>query len=539
MQQSFCDGLPVDHSSTCNAALNKSRNCATQSTGGSTDLPNPDAYYIPSPTVPVSDLGHRSRAQPLSSSHFPMTINTSIPTYQRAQVHSASSSSQGVWPTPPSTTCEGEDLDGYSYNGSPISGNCRVQTVAPCSANSSVASPRSWSPRETQQVQYQQTYFKESDHMPPYNFRNYPSLQYDQQIQPQMASSSYESPSFMGTSLNTSAVSQLGIPSMASGLAEPDTVVVSQSESPQLKQDPDESYGSYGTDDVSKQPRQASQPTGEEGGKVDEPYAQHIHKAFIKKGAPHQMTLQEIYRYFLEYTDKGKDAGNKGWQNSIRHNLSMNKAFAKREITDAEGKKMSVWALEEWAIDGVQSTTRYRSKGPSNRRGGLISHSRTNAHLSGRANSGRKGGICASKSKAAATKKAILNQRHHSSAFHNNNAHHLHTQMQHAGYGPHLGLQYHLPTLPRDGAITPPDHTHEGMMLGANTMQATMLPNSDANHGFAFTPNLPQYGQNNHSHVYTLEDVAGIYQGDTAPAPTPDLNALFWNESGAGAQYQP
>ncbi|KAJ3552760.1 hypothetical protein NPX13_g11041 [Xylaria arbuscula] len=52
-------------------------------------------------------------------------------------------------------------------------------------------------------------------------------------------------------------------------------------------------------------------------------------------------------------------AQTKGWQNSIRHNLSMNHAFKKEDAPD-ESKKSSLWVLEDWAADGVQSTTRYR-----------------------------------------------------------------------------------------------------------------------------------------------------------------------------------
>lgn len=58
------------------------------------------------------------------------------------------------------------------------------------------------------------------------------------------------------------------------------------------------------------------------GAKTEEPYAQLLYRALM--GAPgHAMTLQEIYKWFGENTDKTKGEG-KGWQNSIRHNLSMN-----------------------------------------------------------------------------------------------------------------------------------------------------------------------------------------------------------------------
>lgn len=55
----------------------------------------------------------------------------------------------------------------------------------------------------------------------------------------------------------------------------------------------------------------------------DEPYAQLIFRALLS--APnHQMILREIYEWFRNNTDKAHDPQSTGWQNSIRHNLSMN-----------------------------------------------------------------------------------------------------------------------------------------------------------------------------------------------------------------------
>jgi len=66
-----------------------------------------------------------------------------------------------------------------------------------------------------------------------------------------------------------------------------------------------------------------------------EPYAQLLYRAFMSHPR-HAMTLQEIYQWFRENTDKAKDEGKAdkngkgqdGWKNSIRHNLSMNKVSA-------------------------------------------------------------------------------------------------------------------------------------------------------------------------------------------------------------------
>lgn len=63
--------------------------------------------------------------------------------------------------------------------------------------------------------------------------------------------------------------------------------------------------------------------TDADGGVNSEPYAQLIYRAL--KGAPeHKMVLKEIYEWFEKNTDKAVDTSSKGWQNSIRHNLSMN-----------------------------------------------------------------------------------------------------------------------------------------------------------------------------------------------------------------------
>lgn len=61
----------------------------------------------------------------------------------------------------------------------------------------------------------------------------------------------------------------------------------------------------------------------EDGSSSLEPYAQLIYRA-LKSVAGHAMVLKEIYEWFEKNTDKAKDPLSKGWQNSIRHNLSMN-----------------------------------------------------------------------------------------------------------------------------------------------------------------------------------------------------------------------
>lgn len=55
----------------------------------------------------------------------------------------------------------------------------------------------------------------------------------------------------------------------------------------------------------------------------NEPYAQLIYRALMS--APgYRLALQEIYQWFMTHTTKARGPPQKGWQNSIRHNLSMN-----------------------------------------------------------------------------------------------------------------------------------------------------------------------------------------------------------------------
>ncbi|KIW70411.1 hypothetical protein PV04_02683 [Phialophora macrospora] len=101
----------------------------------------------------------------------------------------------------------------------------------------------------------------------------------------------------------------------------------------------------------------------------DKPYARLIYEALMQ--APgHRMMLREIYEWFRHNTTKPQESGSNGWQNSIRHNLSMNKAFEndRDSVRGSSRKATSVWVLTKDAIDnGVQSTTRYRKTGAGKR----------------------------------------------------------------------------------------------------------------------------------------------------------------------------
>jgi hypothetical protein len=64
-------------------------------------------------------------------------------------------------------------------------------------------------------------------------------------------------------------------------------------------------------------------PISDDSGPTDLPYSHLIAEA-LKTAPDRKRTLQEIYSWFEQNTSKGRDQRSKGWQNSIRHNLSMN-----------------------------------------------------------------------------------------------------------------------------------------------------------------------------------------------------------------------
>lgn len=179
--------------------------------------------------------------------------------------------------TPHSTTYEGEELDHCSHHGSPTSGGL---SLAPSLAHHSAPVPRGWSPSDAQQMGFQ--------HQP---LRNAP------------------------TSLDVDAMVHHDVAPIAAGLRNPDHG------SPLPKQEVETPNRSEGGS--MRHSSRTGQQNGEEASKVNEPYAKLIHRAFMSRDR-HVMTLQDIYQWFRENTEKGK-SDNKGWQNSIRHNLSMNR----------------------------------------------------------------------------------------------------------------------------------------------------------------------------------------------------------------------
>lgn len=81
--------------------------------------------------------------------------------------------------------------------------------------------------------------------------------------------------------------------------------------------------GHYEVDSINSRASEPPMLRGQANGATEStPYAQLIYRALMAQ-PDYSMTLQEIYQWFQQNTDKCKP-GQRGWMNSIRHNLSMN-----------------------------------------------------------------------------------------------------------------------------------------------------------------------------------------------------------------------
>lgn len=85
-------------------------------------------------------------------------------------------------------------------------------------------------------------------------------------------------------------------------------------------------------------------PIYDDGTKPGHSYAQLIGMAILR--APQRkLTLSQIYKWISD-TYSFYNANDAGWQNSIRHNLSLNKAFIKQERPKDDPGKGNYWAIE-------------------------------------------------------------------------------------------------------------------------------------------------------------------------------------------------
>jgi len=83
---------------------------------------------------------------------------------------------------------------------------------------------------------------------------------------------------------------------------------------------------------ITTEPRQPEPNIPQE--KEKDVYAQLLHQC-LSKAPENRLTLKEIYDWFEKETGKAKSES-KGWQNSVRHNLSMNEVLDLVRLADHE-----------------------------------------------------------------------------------------------------------------------------------------------------------------------------------------------------------
>ncbi|GAM85403.1 hypothetical protein ANO11243_034100 [Dothideomycetidae sp. 11243] len=147
----------------------------------------------------------------------------------------------------------------------------------------------------------------------------------------------------------------------------------------------------------------------------DEAYAHLLFKC-LDSVPEKQMSLKQIYEWMRANCSRVRDGRSSGWQNSVRHNLSMNQAFEKVPSSSGSGisKKVTHWRLSAEAIEQgyVRSTTFYRRTPSTIARGRRAARTTSPTSipplLSTRAAAGAKGGQA---SRRAAERRQVIAAR--------------------------------------------------------------------------------------------------------------------------------
>ncbi|KAH6636171.1 hypothetical protein F5144DRAFT_168688 [Chaetomium tenue] len=91
-------------------------------------------------------------------------------------------------------------------------------------------------------------------------------------------------------------------------------------------------------------PHDSFPPVIDDGTKPNHSYATLIAMAIVRS-PQRRLTLSQIYKWISD-TYSYYQGDNTGWQNSIRHNLSLNKSFVKQERPKDDPGKGSYWSIE-------------------------------------------------------------------------------------------------------------------------------------------------------------------------------------------------
>ncbi|KAI0096926.1 hypothetical protein GGR51DRAFT_566912 [Nemania sp. FL0031] len=407
MHQAAYDGQPVSYPQYSTAPGIIEDYSSAQSAAHSLDFLGDEFSYTSSPAsqspeqilTPASDL----------SSFPPGTDYSPYPCQQQRQQgpHPATPLSKRVFLTPPpSVSYKPEETDSLIQLESPSFSPAGAQSNEYYSLSTAITSPTGWHVSEAQQLNPPQFSWEASDNMQRRNMAAH-APPYTDQLPRQMPTSSYGGSSFhLQPSMDSESVAPINDTTGASHLTEKSPGLSIHEASPQMGGDIGDPF-QFEDEDVQAASVSTGQSEGADG-KTSIPYAQLLRRAFLS--APeYKMKLQQIYQWFRENTDKA-NSDSKGWQNSIRHNLSMNAAFTKCDCKSSEPqetKKSTEWMLADWAVrDGVQSTTRYRKGNPVRRCISTAHHGSASA----RASSGRKGGINAGKNRSVGSKRSMLSR---------------------------------------------------------------------------------------------------------------------------------
>ncbi|KAI9268036.1 fork head domain-containing protein, partial [Phascolomyces articulosus] len=79
-----------------------------------------------------------------------------------------------------------------------------------------------------------------------------------------------------------------------------------------------------------------------------------------------QMTLQDIYKWILDKYPSLYNEEDTGWQNTIRHNLSLNKYFKKIPKSGSSRGKGGFWTLDSKYLEDEGQGIKNRRTTPNN-----------------------------------------------------------------------------------------------------------------------------------------------------------------------------
>lgn len=346
MHRAAYDGQPVSYPQYTAAPQTLGEYCAAQSAVNpfdflgdefpyssspvSQDTPSSEQILTPAPELPLF---------PAKTDYSPYPCQQQL--RQGPHLPATPSTKRLFLTPPPSASYKLEKTDSLLQlelsNFSPS----EAQSDAYYSLSSAVVSPPNWIMSDNPQLSNPHFNWEAHANMQNRSMGNH-APSYGDQLPRQMPNSTYGGPSFhLQQGMGTESVGPVNDETIVSHLAETSPVPSIHEESPHEKGDVGDSF-QFDDEDTRPLPMPAGQPEEPEGTKTSVPYAQLLRKAFISV-PDKKMKLQQIYQWFRDNTDKANN-DSKGWQNSIRHNLSMNAVSILKEFDkyNTESPKMRV-----------------------------------------------------------------------------------------------------------------------------------------------------------------------------------------------------